>query len=371
MQPDQSLSAGPQGATNPTDSGLRRLRFIPVTLSGFLKHSPQYTRRFLKVESPGLLRAGFKHSAHWAHPVAALFAFASDVVKPLLPRCTVWLFVAAVIGLGCLLVMMRLKKIAAEIGAALVTAVLSVAVIGLQKIVGGEENGAFVELFPEIEELQKNLGLVQTKLEAIRQAQQHEDERAEVRHAQEMQSVKALDEKIDQKYRAFVEIVSREKGVPIAALAQILVRLGETTISNDPEEIERKLAQKADEYLALIQQVRLLSGDDPEVRALQKSAELALKNSDFELARSKLRQAAEIDRSAVLALSERAKNTGPRCGTIARQECQRRDVDAPLSRCRERSRRRCEARDAFRPARGTAVDDKAGPSIAVPRGRIR
>jgi tetratricopeptide (TPR) repeat protein len=59
--------------------------------------------------------------------------------------------------------------------------------------------------------------------------------------------------------------------------------------------------------LALTQQVRLLSGDDPRVRALQKEAEVALTNSDFELARAKLRQAAEIDRSAVLALAERAK----------------------------------------------------------------
>jgi tetratricopeptide (TPR) repeat protein len=303
--PIRVFSARRKIAANLTSGGFRRLRFILVLLLDFLKHSSDYTRQLLKVESPGVLRAGFKHSAHWAHPVAALFAFASDVIKPLLPHCTVWVFVAALIGLGCLLLMIRLKKFAAELGAALatfcfMTALLSVAVIGLQKIVGGEENGAFANLIPTVEELQKKIGLVETKLETIQQAQQHEAERAESRYAAQM-------ERLDAGQRAILAALAREKGVPIAALAQILVRLGETTISNDPAEIERKLAQKADEYLTLAQQVRLLSGDDPKVRALQKDAEVALINSDFELARAKLRQAAEIDRSAIFALAERAK----------------------------------------------------------------
>jgi hypothetical protein len=124
----------------------------------------------------------------------------TDVVKPLLPHCTVWVFVAALAGLACLLVMMRLKKIATEVGAALVTfclmtALLSVAVIGLQKIVGGEEEGAFARLIPGIEELQKKLGLMETKLGAIQQVQHEEAARAAARHAEEMERLERLDEK--------------------------------------------------------------------------------------------------------------------------------------------------------------------------------
>jgi tetratricopeptide (TPR) repeat protein len=204
--------------------------------------------------------------------------------------------------------MMRLKKIAAEIGAALVTfclmtALLSVAVIGLQKIVGGEEKGAFAELIPGIEELQHKLGVVEAKLETIGQAQQQEAVEAKARHAEEIERLNTLSEA----QKAMAEAMSREKGVPIATVAQILLRLGETTISNDSVEIERKLTQKADEYLALRQQVLQLSGDDPHVGALRHEAEAALGNSDFYLARAMLREAAEIDRSAVLALADRAK----------------------------------------------------------------
>ena len=308
MQPDTGVPAESGAATRPPPSVLRRLHFIPAVSLGFLRHFPQHTRQFLNLESPGLLKAGFKHSAHWAHPVAALFAFASNVVKPLLPHCTVGVLLVALVGLACLLVMMRLKKIAAEIGAALVTfclmtALLSVAVIGLQKIVGGDEKGAFAELIPGIEQLQHKLGVVEAKLETIEQAQQQEAAEAKARHVEEIERLNALSEA----QKAMAEAMSREKGVPVAALTQVLVRLGETTISKDPAEIERKLAEKAEEYLALRQQVLQLSGDDPRVGALRREAEVALGNSNFDLARAKLQEAAEIDRSAVLALADRAK----------------------------------------------------------------
>jgi Flp pilus assembly pilin Flp len=159
----------------------------------------------------GLFKDGFKRSAHWAHPAAALFAFATDVVKPILPHCTVWVFVGALGTLAFLLVMMRLGKIAKEAGAALIAfcvmiALLSVAVIGLQRIVGGEEDGAFAKLVPGVEELQKKLGFVETKLNVISQEQRQEAARAEVRHGEEM---KALSDN----QKALLEALSREKGV--------------------------------------------------------------------------------------------------------------------------------------------------------------
>jgi tetratricopeptide (TPR) repeat protein len=307
MQPDQGLAVGHETVTGLAPNVLRRLVCVCASLSAF-RYFPSYARRLLKVASPGLLRAGFKRSAHWAHPAAALFAFATDVVKPMLPHCTVWVFLAMLAGLACLVLLVRRKMIATEVGTGLIvfclmTALLSMVVIGLQRIVGEEGDGAFAKVLPGIEEMQKSLGIVGTKLDAMQQSQQQEAALAAARHAEEMKILSALQEN----YRSTIEALSRDKGVPIAALIKILARLGETTISNDPMEIEYKLAQKADEFLRLRQQVVLLSGDDPHVHTLQREAEVALDNSDFELARTKLRQAAEIDRAAVLALTDRAK----------------------------------------------------------------
>jgi hypothetical protein len=76
--------------------------------------------------------------------------------------------------------------------------------------------------------------------------------------------------------KAMAEALAREKGVPIAALTQILARLGETTNSDSPTEVQSQLEQKAAEYVALRQQVVTLSDDDPKVISLRREAEVAL-----------------------------------------------------------------------------------------------
>jgi hypothetical protein len=78
-------------------------------------------------------------------------------------------------------------------------------------------------------------------------------------------------------------------------------------VANDPAEIEKKLNEKADEYVALRRQLAQLASDDPRVTALRKEAVTALDASDVDLARSKLREATDIDRDAVKELAERAK----------------------------------------------------------------
>ena len=100
--------------------------------------------------------------------------------------------------------------------------------------------------------------------------------------------------------KAMAETLAREKGVPVAALIQILARLGETTKSDDPVEVQSRLEQKAADYAALRQQVLLLSSDNPEVTALRKEAEEALGKADFAAARAKLLAAASIDQSQAL-----------------------------------------------------------------------
>ena len=133
--------------------------------------------------------------------------------------------------------------------------------------------------------------------------QQLEAARAEARHAEEMDRLQALS--VSEK--AMAETIAREKGVPVAALTQILARLGETVKSDDPAEVQTRLEQKVAEYADLRQQVLKLSGDDPKVAALRQEADLALGKADFAEARVKLLSAANIDRMASLALVDKAK----------------------------------------------------------------
>jgi class 3 adenylate cyclase/tetratricopeptide (TPR) repeat protein len=133
--------------------------------------------------------------------------------------------------------------------------------------------------------------------------QKQEAARAEARHAEEMDRLQAL----NATEKAMAEALARDKGVPIAALTQILARLGETTNSDDPSEVQHRLEQKAAEYVALRQQVLVLSGDDPQVKALRNEAEVALGKADFAVARAKLQQAADVDRVASLTLADQAK----------------------------------------------------------------
>ena len=132
---------------------------------------------------------------------------------------------------------------------------------------------------------------------------QQEAARAEARHAEEMDKLRAL----NATEKAMAEALAREKGVPIAALTQILARLGETTNSDSPTEVQSQLEQKAAEYVALRQQVVTLSDDDPKVISLRREAEAALGKADFTAARSRLLEAANIDQIASLALSDKAK----------------------------------------------------------------
>jgi DNA-binding winged helix-turn-helix (wHTH) protein/tetratricopeptide (TPR) repeat protein len=108
--------------------------------------------------------------------------------------------------------------------------------------------------------------------------------------------------------QALLAAINRERGTPYSVLAQILQRLGETTVISDPSEIERKLQQRADDYVALREELAKLSGDDPHVHQLRQEAQVALGDSDFARARAKLQAAADIDAAAVDAMLDRARS---------------------------------------------------------------
>ncbi len=252
--------------------------------------------RPLQLLEPGLLKAGFKRSTGWVHTATALFVFASDVLKPVFPHCTLWVLVAALVAFAALIIAVKRQRITAETFGAVVvfcltTAVLSLGMIGLQKYTG-DPDGALHHLVPGVEKLQKTLDLVEPKIDALNTNLE--------RAANQQQELLETN-------RLLIERLRQEKGVPIQTLAQILTRLGATTMSSDPAEVEQKLRWKADEYVVLRRQVAQLSGEDPRVNSLQREAASALANSDFGGARAKLRAAAEIDRAAVETLSDQAK----------------------------------------------------------------
>jgi hypothetical protein len=151
-----------------------------------------------------LLKAGFEPSAQWAHVVAAFAALTSDVLKPVVTYCTIWLAIVAVAGLTAARLAIRFHKLSPELGSAiftfcLVLALLSGGLAGLQRFTG-DENGALAALVPGVERLQSRLGLVESNLkavkedtEALRQGQTREAAREEAAHSEVMAGLKRLE----------------------------------------------------------------------------------------------------------------------------------------------------------------------------------
>jgi class 3 adenylate cyclase/tetratricopeptide (TPR) repeat protein len=133
--------------------------------------------------------------------------------------------------------------------------------------------------------------------------QQQEAARAEARHAEEMERLQAL----NATEKTVAEALAREKGIPLAALTQILTRLDATARSDDPVEVQTRLERWAAEYIELRRQMLALSGDEPKIAALRQQAQKALGDADFTVARAKLLEAANIDRVAALSMAEKAR----------------------------------------------------------------
>ncbi len=107
--------------------------------------------------------------------------------------------------------------------------------------------------------------------------------------------------------RRLIDAFSRDHDVPVRVLEEILLRLGATNISRQPDELWRQLDAKVREYEALRNEAALLLGDDPKVAALRKDAASLADQGDFEGARADLRLAARIDQRAVQLLTEHVR----------------------------------------------------------------
>jgi hypothetical protein len=115
-----------------------------------------------------LISTGFHRSHSWMHLIAVFFAFASDFVKPLLPYLT-GLLVGISFGLFLLIwVLIKFRRFRNETLAAaaiffLITAILSVVVLVIQKAEGNPEEGAAAHSIPGIIELQQKLDIIDTR----------------------------------------------------------------------------------------------------------------------------------------------------------------------------------------------------------------
>ncbi|MDR0701534.1 MAG: tetratricopeptide repeat protein [Azoarcus sp.] len=93
--------------------------------------------------------------------------------------------------------------------------------------------------------------------------------------------------------------VSQETGVPLETLRGILKRMGETElVEADPKEIEQRLRAKAEQYLSLEKQLRVFTGNDPEVEHLRKIARQALQEDRLQEVENLLAQARQHVRAA-------------------------------------------------------------------------
>jgi hypothetical protein len=117
----------------------------------------------------GLVKEGFERATAWLHIFAALFAFTSDLLKPLIPRCSL-LFVIGGLSVAAVVFFLATRfgkaseKLAAVFSASLILAICSLGFLLLQQLMPNE-NGVLADLVPGIEQLQKKLGIIQTNLE--------------------------------------------------------------------------------------------------------------------------------------------------------------------------------------------------------------
>lgn len=272
-------------------------------------HMPRTISLGRRLHAPlGVLKEGWEGSANAMHATAAAAAFASDFLKPLLPHCTVWLLIVAVVLAASLLVWLanspaRTEKSSAIVVYLLVVAILSSGLFALQRFEGDPLEGGIAHLSDSIKKLQKSLDIMPARMEALGSKLDATDRALD----RDRQSNRALSGDLKAMEARLTADIARQKGVPLDALTQILQRFGADSIAAGPDRIEELLNQKADEYLALRDQLAQLSAEDPRARALQKEAEAAFERSDFDGARKKLHAAAAIDRAALAELATRAQ----------------------------------------------------------------
>ena len=117
----------------------------------------------------------------------------------------------------------------------------------------------------------------------------------------------AIEEAAERRHRELLEAISREKGVPLAVLQQILAGFGDTEALLEPAQIEQRLLAKADEYRDLRARLERLTNDEPRVQQRRREAGELIGAGNFDAADAMLAEAERIDLDAAEELESLAE----------------------------------------------------------------
>ena len=120
----------------------------------------------------------------------------------------------------------------------------------------------------------------------------------------------------DQQLREILDVVSREKGIPVAALAEVLRAFGEDEVGADPSHISERLLEWADQYLDLLGRLGRITPDDPRVGRLLQQATEPISSGKFDVAEARLSEAEAMASAASTGEQDLAGCTRARAASI-------------------------------------------------------
>jgi hypothetical protein len=97
---------------------------------------------------------------------------------------------------------------------------------------------------------------------------------------------KKLDAKLNDQNEKIAALIAREKGVEIAPLRAILIKLGEAGVGD--QEIAKRLEEKADELIKLREETAKLRQGPPELASFAQQAQALIDKGEFDGARAAL-----------------------------------------------------------------------------------
>ncbi|HEY8696407.1 MAG TPA: hypothetical protein VIM02_02225 [Rhizomicrobium sp.] len=236
--------------------------------------------------------------------VSAVCSFATDFLKPVLHYGTLMLFWFAFIALTAVGILVYRGKLKADRAAAtivfcLITAFLSLGLYAWQKAEHDPPDGVFGQLLTAVKDLQKATGVLASAVNS--------NTKAVNSNSDALRENSALEKSVIRSNQALLDAINRTTGVPIGALAVLLIRVEENTGAADVQRANGLLWDKAHDYVSLKTQLARLTSDDPQARALQRQAQTAFNQANFDEASLKARQAAEVDRTSSLELTNLAR----------------------------------------------------------------
>lgn len=260
----------------------------------------------LAVELPAAVKGFVRSSSlmRYISSVSAVCSFATDFLKPILHYGTLILFGLAFIALTAVGILVHLGKLKADRAAAtvvfcLITAFLSLGLYAWQRAENDPVNGVLAELSTAVKDLQRATGVLTTAVNSNTKAI-YENSKLLVQNSE-------LERSVIRSNQALLDAINRKTGVPVAALAVLFIRLEENTGVADTQRANSLLWDKAHDYVSLKTQLARLTSDDPQARALQRQAQTAFNQANFDEASLKVRQAAEVDRASSLELTNLAR----------------------------------------------------------------